>query len=108
MATKKQAKKKTGKKAPAKKAPARKAVVPQPKAAKPLSGLAAAVKVLAEAKEPLGAAEIVKRMLTKGYWKTKGKTPVATVYSAIFREIKTRGADSRFKKTGPGKFAPAK
>ncbi|MCX7424247.1 MAG: hypothetical protein NTW96_01200 [Planctomycetia bacterium] len=44
----------------------------------------------------------------KGYWKSPGrKTPHATVYSAILREIVTKGAESRFKKTDRGKFARA-
>ena len=73
--------------------------------AKKLSGLDAAAKVLAEAKEPLGTKEIVKRMLAKGLWQTKGKTPAATLYSAMFREIGTKGKDARFRKAGPGKFA---
>ena len=71
---------------------------------KKMSGLDAAAKVLAEAKGPLSTKEMVERMLAKGYWQTKGKTPAATLYSAIFREIGTKGKDARFKKAGPGKF----
>ena len=55
-------------------------------------GLSGAVKVLEEAGQPLNCAEMVKRMLEKGYWKTDGKTPSATIYSAIVREIKEKGA----------------
>ena len=33
-----------------------------------------------------------------------GQTPAATLYSAILREIKTKGKDSRFEKTEKGKF----
>jgi hypothetical protein len=51
---------------------------------------------------------MVKQMLEKGYWKTEGKTPAATIYSAIIREIKEKGADARFRKTERGKFALAK
>jgi len=72
---------------------------------KKMSGLDAAAKVLAEAKGPLNCKEMVERMLAKGYWKTKGKTPAATLYSAIFREISTKGKDARFRKAGKGKFA---
>ncbi len=75
------------------------------KAEKPLSGLAAAAKVLGEANGPLGCKELATRMLAKGYWKTKGKTPAATLYSAIFREIGTKGSGARFKKADKGKFA---
>lgn len=52
--------------------------------------------------------EMVKIMLEKGYWKTDGKTPAATIYSAILMEIKKKGDDSRFRKTERGKFELAK
>jgi hypothetical protein len=72
--------------------------------AKP-GGLNGAVRVLEEAGGgPLGCSEMVKQMLEKGYWKTGGKTPAATIYSAIIREIKVKGAASRFHKTERGKF----
>jgi hypothetical protein len=67
-------------------------------------GLTAAVRVLQEAGEPLNCQEMVKRMLEKGYWKTAGKTPSATIYSAILREIKEKGDNARFRKTERGKF----
>lgn len=67
-------------------------------------GLTAAAKILEEAKEPLNCQEMVKRMLEKGYWKTDGKTPASTVYSAIIREIKAKGNESRFRKTAKGQF----
>ena len=71
-------------------------------------GLSAAIRVLEEEGEPLNCKEMVKRMLEKGYWKTKGKTPSATIYSAIAREIKAKGDNSRFRKTERGKFMLAK
>lgn len=71
-------------------------------------GLSAAVKVLAEAKEPLNCKQLVERMLEKGYWQTSGKTPSATIYSAIIRQIKEKGADADFRKVERGKFALAK
>ena len=67
-------------------------------------GLSAAVKVIQEANEPLNCQEMIKRILEKGYRKTDGKTPAATIYSAIIREIKEKGADARFRKTERGKF----
>ena len=73
-----------------------------------LSGLDAAAKVLGEAKEPLATKDMVEQMLAKGYWKTGGKTPAATIYAAIIREIAKKGSDARFKKTERGKFALAK
>lgn len=72
------------------------------------SGLDAAAQVLAEAKEPLNAKEMVTRMLAKGLWKTSGKTPAATIYAAIIREIAKAGDKSRFRKTERGKFTLAK
>jgi hypothetical protein len=69
-----------------------------------LSGLGAAVQVLKDAGEPLNTQEMVERMLANGLWTTDGKTPAATIYSAILREIGTKGADSRFKKVERGKF----
>jgi len=71
-----------------------------------LSALDAAAKVLAERKQPMNAKELVEVMQTKGYWKSRGgKTPHATLYSAILREINGKEKDSRFKKVGRGKFA---
>ena len=72
-----------------------------------LSGLDAAAKVLADAGTPLGAGELIERMLSQGLWKTEGKTPAATIYAAIAREIKVKGAQARFKKTERGRFAVA-
>lgn len=69
-----------------------------------MSGLDAAAKVLAEADEPLNCKTIVERALAKGYWKTGGKTPAATVYAAIIREIAKKGDASRFAKAQRGKF----
>ena len=69
------------------------------------SGLDAAAKVLAEAKQPLTAKEMVERTLSQGLWKTNGKTPAATIYAAIIREIATKGDAARFRKVARGKFA---
>ena len=72
-----------------------------------MSGLDAAAKVLADAGEPLNAKTMVERMLSKGLWKTGGKTPQATIYAAIIREIAKKGAAARFKKTERGLFTAA-
>ena len=73
--------------------------------AKRSSGLDAAAKVLAEAKEPMGCKDIVQQMLDKGLWQTKGKTPAATIYASVLREIQKKGKASRFVKVGRGQFA---
>jgi HB1, ASXL, restriction endonuclease HTH domain len=50
--------------------------------------------------------EMITTMAEKGYWTSPGgKTPAATLYSAILREIGTKGAEARFQKTERGKFA---
>ena len=69
-----------------------------------MSGLDAAAKVLADAGEPLGCKTIVERAIEKGYWKTGGKTPAATVYAAILREIQKKGDAARFAKADRGMF----
>jgi hypothetical protein len=59
----------------AKKAPA------EPKARK-LSGLDAAAQVLKDAGQPMRCKDMVDTMLAKGLWKTNGRTPAATIYTA--------------------------
>ncbi len=76
--------------------------------AKKTSALDAAAKVLGETKQPMNCKEMIDAMAAKGYWKSAaGKTPWATLYSAILREIGTKGKEARFKKTERGKFALA-
>lgn len=72
---------------------------------KPLSGLDAAAKVLADAGEPMRARELVNTMIERGLWKSDGKTPWATIYAAVIREIAAKGKASRFRKTDRGLFA---
>lgn len=72
---------------------------------KRVSGLDAAAKVLEESGQPMTTKEMVEAAEAKGYWKSPGgKTPHATVYSAIIREIAAKGSESRFSKTERGKF----
>ena len=52
----------------------------------------------------MGCKDMVETMLAKGMWKTDGKTPAATIYAAILREIQTKGGEARFKKTDRGMF----
>lgn len=105
---------KTVKKAPAKK--------PEPQAANPaktkkpakekapgkLSALAAAAKVLAESGEPMTSKAMIDAMAAKGYWTSPGgATPWATLYSALIREIATKGTEARFAKSERGHFTLA-
>jgi hypothetical protein len=54
----------------------------------------------------MNSQEMIAAMTAKGYWTSPaGKTPAATLYAAILREITTKGADARFTKTDRGKFA---
>src|SRR5438445_3968480 len=73
---------------------------------KKLSAIDAAAKVLAEAGEPMNCQDLIEAMAEKGYWTSPGgKTPAATLYSAILREATTKGSGARFVKTERGKFA---
>lgn len=67
------------------------------------SGLDLAAKVLADAGEPLAAKAIAERAIAAG-WSTSGKTPHATLYSAMIREIAGKGDAARFRKTDRGLF----
>ena len=93
-------------KAPAKRGRKKRDEQPQAEKPKRLSGLDAAAKVLEEAGQPLNAKEMIDAAQAKGYWKSPGgKTPHATLYSAIIREISQKGAESRFRKVERGRFA---
>jgi HB1, ASXL, restriction endonuclease HTH domain len=83
--------------------PAKAAKEPKPKKA---SALDAAARVLGETGLPMTSQELIATMAAKDYWTSpKGRTPQATLYSSILREINVKGADSRFQKTDRGKFA---
>jgi hypothetical protein len=96
--------------APAKVAKAGKrrgAAIDKPAEPKALSGLDAAAQVLREAGEPMNAQDLVARILERGLWKTEGKTPAATIYAAMIREVQAKGSASRFQKVDRGRFAVA-
>jgi len=93
---------KSPKKAKSKKAKKTEGEVKVPK----LSALGAAAKVLAETRKPMSCNEMIETMAAKGYWSSPGgKTPASTLYSAILKEIATKGKESRFRKTDRGQFA---
>ena len=74
--------------------------------AKKLSALDAAAKVLAETGTAMTCQELIAAMGARRYWTSPGgRTPQATLYSAMLREITTKGANSRFQKTDRGKFS---
>lgn len=77
---------------------------------KKLSILDAAARVLEErdpADGPLSCQQMIERMRAQGYWEPRhgGLTPANTLYSALLREIKTKGEASRFDKVERGKFS---
>jgi len=65
----------------------------------------AAIEVLRGTGQPMNTQEMVEAVLAKGLWKSDGKTPAATLYSSILREIQKKGDEARFVKTERGKFA---
>lgn len=100
------------------KAKTKKATTPKAKAtkaskatatpAKKLSQLDAAARVLAKAGEPMNCKQIVESMAKQKLWTSPaGKTPDATLYAAMMREITTKGKEARFKKADRGLFAKA-
>ena len=86
----------------------RKAKAPKEPKVKRVSALDAAAQVLATSKEPMSSKEMILAMAGAGLWTSPGgKTPDATLYAAIIREISAKGKESRFKKTDRGRFAAA-
>jgi hypothetical protein len=74
--------------------------------AKKSSAIGAAERVLKEVGQPMNCQDMIEQMAAKGYWTSPGgRTPAATLYSAILRETQTKGDASRFVKTERGKFA---
>lgn len=67
-----------------------------------------AAAILAKSKDPLNVKQIIEKVRSTTEWKTNGKTPHATLYSALIREIANKGKDARFKKVERGLFAAAK
>ena len=95
-------------------APAEPEAAPEPASAprpeRKLSLLNAAAQVLAACRVPMNCKELVAKAVEMELWVPTGaKTPEQTLYSGIFREIKT-GEESRFKKseTRKGSFEYAK
>src|SRR5262245_21360090 len=70
-----------------------------------LSALDAAAKVLEESGQAMNCQALIQDRAAKGYWTSpKGKTPAATLYSALIRELKLKGKQARFEKTARGHF----
>ncbi len=72
---------------------------------KRISALDAAAQVLKDAAKPMKANEMIVAMAEAGLWESPGgKTPHATLYAAIIREIAAKGAEARFRKVERGQF----
>jgi hypothetical protein len=57
-----------------------------------------------ESGHAMNCQEMIEAMAAKGYWTSPGgKTPSATLYSSILRELKTKGGEARFRKTERGR-----
>ena len=77
----------------------------EPKTARKMGALDAAALVLAEAGKPMRSKDLITEMATRGLWSSPGgKTPEATLYAAIIREIGTKGTAARFARAGKGEF----
>lgn len=78
---------------------------PASKDDKKLSALDAAVKVLSTSKDPMNSKQLIVAMAARKLWTSPGgKTPHATLYSAILREVNAKGKDARFTKADKGLF----
>jgi hypothetical protein len=96
----------TTKKKAAKPAATKKAKATKP--AKKVSQFQAAIRVLAEAKEPMTCMAMVDAMQAQGYWTSPGgKTPAQTLCASILRDLR-KGKDARFVKADRGTFTLAK
>ena len=112
-ATKTKSKKKSTPKGDAKPAPKAKVAkakkAPREPKPKRVSALDAAAQVLAKADKPMHAQELITAMAEQGLWKSPGgKTPHATLYAAMTREINEKGKEARFTKVDRGMFAARK
>ena len=78
----------------------------EPKAARKMGALDAAAIVLADAGKPMRSKDLIAEMAKRGLWMSPGgKTPEATLYAAILREIGAKGTAARFSRAGKGEFA---
>jgi len=82
---------------------AKKATEKKPKR---VSALDAAAQVLKAAGKPMNSQELITAMAEKGLWSSpNGKTPSATIFAGILREISANGKAARFAKVDRGMFA---
>jgi restriction system protein len=68
----------------------------------PMDVLGAVEAVLRD--ESLHVRELTERVLARGLWTSKGKTPQATVGARVYTDIEKKGSASRFIQTGKATF----
>ena len=72
---------------------------------KRVSALDAAAQILSVVGKPMRAQELIDAMAQQELWKSPaGKTPHATLYAAMLREISAKGRGARFRKVDRGTF----
>ncbi|MBM4112709.1 MAG: hypothetical protein FJ253_04940 [Phycisphaerae bacterium] len=77
-------------------------------ATKRVGALSAAAMLLADRGKPMRVREMIVALSERGLWTSpNGKTPEATLYAAIIREIAAKARASRFVKVERGLFAAA-
>lgn len=85
--------------------PAKQPQAPKPTKPRRTSALDAAAIVLASVNKPMRAVDLIAEMQARGLWTSPGgRTPEATLYAAMTREITTKGDFARFKKVERGLF----
>ena len=73
---------------------------------KRMGALDAAATVLRKGGKPMHCKALITAMAEQGLWTSPaGKTPHATLYAAMLREIGKKGAAARFMKVDRGQFA---
>lgn len=88
--------------APTTKRRAKRSAEPQPKR---VSALDAAAQVLQAGGEPMRTKDLIVAMAAQGLWTSPGgKTPEATLYAAMMREINAKGEAARFRRVERGQF----
>ncbi len=94
---------------PPAKASAAKAPTTKPKKARKMGALEAAATVLGSAGRPMRSKDLIAEMAKRGLWTSPGgKTPEATLYAAMVREIIAKGPAARFARAGKGEFTARK
>jgi colicin import membrane protein len=68
-----------------------------------MSGLDAALRILADSEKPLNAGAITKAAMEQGLWAPEGQTPASTMSALLQSEVK-KGEKARFSKVGAGLY----